>query len=92
MKRCLQTIGLAAALTVPTYINAQDRPRDDHQTMRYEDKAHHDSHEWNDNEDKAYRRYLEEHHKKYHEFARANKREQSDYWNWRHSHPDEDRH
>ena len=51
-------------------------------------KAHSDSHEWNNNEDQAYRRYLQEHHKKYHDFAKAKPSEQSNYWNWRHTHPD----
>jgi type III secretory pathway component EscR len=89
MKCVLNAILLAAALTVPAHINAQDR---DNQTRHYEDKAHNDSHEWNDAEDKAYRRYLEEHHKKYHDFDKASKKEQADYWKWRHSHPDQDRH
>ena len=85
---------LGAALVFPIAARAQDR--DDHrdrqqEARRYEDRAHHDSHEWNDREDRAYRRYLEEHHKKYHDFAKAKKREQQDYWNWRHSHPEDDR-
>lgn len=90
MKLCLKAIFLAAALMAPAYANGQDRPRDDQQTRRYEDKAHNDSHEWNDAEDKGYRRYLEEHHKKYHDFDKAGKKEQADYWKWRHSHPDQD--
>ena len=62
------------------------------EVRHYEDAAHHDSHEWNDKEDQAWQRYLQEHHKKNHEFAKANKKEQQDYWNWRHGHPDEERH
>jgi len=57
---------LTAALVVPVAIGAQER-----QSPRYEDKAHNDSHEWNNNEDQAYRRYLQEHHKKYHDFAKG---------------------
>ena len=79
----LKAFVLTAALVVPVAIGAQER-----QSLRYEDKAHNDSHEWNNNEDQAYRRYLQEHHKKYHNFAKAKQSEQGDYWNWRHSHPD----
>ena len=92
MKRCLELILLSAVLMAPAYVKAQDRARDNQQARRYEDKAHNDSHEWNDAEDKAYRRYLDEHHKKYHDFERASKKEQADYWKWRHSHPEQDRH
>jgi hypothetical protein len=69
------------ATTVPAF--GQD-------SRRYEDRAHHDSHEWNAHEDESYRRYLTEHHKKVHDFQKAGKREQNDYWSWRHSHPDDD--
>jgi hypothetical protein len=80
---------LCGALVLPIAVRAQEtRP----EPRRYEDRAHHDSHEWNDKEAQAYRRYLQEHHKKDHDFAKASKREKQDYWNWRHNHPDEDRH
>jgi len=90
--RYSKLILLSAALTVG-FGFAQDR--DHHETQqnrRYEDKTHHDSHDWNESEDRAYREYLQEHHKKYHDFARAKTREQQDYWTWRHSHTDNDRH
>ena len=82
----LKMLVLGAVMIVPVAINAQDR---DHRS--YEDKAHHDTHEWNDRETEAYRRYLQEHHRKYHDFEKAKKSEQSDYWKWRHSHPDDHR-
>jgi hypothetical protein len=85
----LKVFVVSAALAVPLLLSAQGR---DNNSRQYEDKAHHDSHEWNSNEDQAYRRYLQEHHRKYHEFAKAKRSEQSDYWNWRHSHPDEHEH
>jgi hypothetical protein len=83
MKKILGTFALFTMLTAPVAMFGQE-------SRRYEDKQHHDSHEWNSNEDQAYKRYLAEHHKKTHEFAKAPKREQSDYWNWRHAHPDND--
>jgi len=84
-----KTILLGTALIVPAAISAQDRDHDSH-SQRYEDRSHHDSHDWNNGEDQAYRRYLQEHHKKYHDFAKAKRKEQDDYWKWRHSHPDND--
>jgi hypothetical protein len=95
--RYLKMIVFGVSLIVPVAISAQDRDQRDgrqnnEQNRRYEDKAHKDFHEWNSGEDQAYRRYLQEHHKKYHEFTKANKKEQNDYWNWRHSHPENDRH
>lgn len=71
-------------LTVPASLLAQGPPR-------YEDRGHHDSHEWNPGEEQAYQRYLAEKHRKRHDFAKASKREQQQYWAWRHSHPDEHR-
>ena len=40
--------------------------------------------------DQAWGVYLTENHKKPHEYKASNKKEQSNYWNWRHSHPDKD--
>ena len=87
----LSTLVLGVTLIAPAATFAQDRDRHEQTPQRYEDKMHKDSHEWNDHETEAYRRYLKEHHKKYHEFAQAKKNEQNNYWNWRHSHPDRDR-
>ena len=87
MKNKFALLTLIAVLWVPVAVTAQDRERNQRDT-RYEDKAHNDSHEWNDREDQAYRRYLQEHHKKYHNFDKAKKSEQADYWNWRHAHPE----
>jgi hypothetical protein len=93
----LKMFVLGAALIVPVAVSAQnrdqqDRRQNDQQNRRYEDKAHNDSHEWNNNESEAYKRYLQENHKKYHDFAKAKQSEQNNYWNWRHNHPDGDRH
>ena len=82
---------LSAALVLPATGIAQDQENRRPEVKRYEDQAHHDSHEWNEREDQTYRRYLQERHKKYHDFAKAGRRQQQDYWNWRHNHPDTDR-
>jgi hypothetical protein len=49
---------------------------------------HHDQmeHKWNDGENESWHRYLKEQHKKDHDWARANKREQAAYWKWRDQH------
>jgi len=52
----------------------------------YVDTKHHDKHEWNADEDHRYREYLEEHHRKYIEFEKLNRRDQDAYWTWRHKH------
>src|SRR5436309_9373465 len=100
MYRYLKVIALSACLVGPALVGAQDRDHQDRdhqdrdrqdrgqnnqQSVRYEDRAHKDFHEWNPDEDQAYRRYLQEHHRKYHEFSKAKKSEQSDYWKWRHA-------
>lgn len=92
MHRFATIILFSAALVVPAAVVAQDRDRQEHaeQSRRYEDKRHNDSHEWNSNEDQAYRRYLKENHKRDKEFAKARRKDQDNYWNWRHSHPDND--
>ncbi|HEX4748291.1 MAG TPA: hypothetical protein VH302_02010 [Bryobacteraceae bacterium] len=88
MKRLLVGFALASALCIPAALTAQD----DHRTeanKSYYDTAHKDKHEWNDNESAAWNRYREEHHVKQSEFDRASKKQQQDYWNWRHEHSDQ---
>lgn len=58
--------------------------------VRIRDEYHGDWHTWNGNEDRAYRRYLSEKHEDYRDFHKLNRDEQGDYWNWRHSHSDND--
>ena len=82
MKRILLTLPLGLALLTPAYLVAQDH---DH---RYYDKEHKDWHEWNANEDRAYRRYWEDRHHAYINWERANAGQRQAYWNWRHNHPD----
>ena len=79
----IRSVILCSALGLPLILSGQEN-RDQQnraqtsQTRQFEDSAH-KVHEWNANEDAAYRRYLEEHHKKYHDFAQARKTEQNDY-------------
>ena len=73
MKRILGSFVLGACLLTPVAtLTAQD----------------HDRHQWNDNENPAWHQYLKERHKKDHDWSKANKREQADYWKWRDQHRD----
>jgi Ni/Co efflux regulator RcnB len=88
MYKFLNILMLGAALSAPVAVHAQERNAQERhaQERQYEDKVHHDSHTWNSDEDERYRNYLREHHKKYRDFNRMNRRDQDNYWNWRHSH------
>jgi hypothetical protein len=76
MLRYLGTLFLGVALLAPVAVYAQDHDRD------------HQTHVWNANEDPYWRQYLKENHKKYHDWAKSNKREQEAYWKWRDTHRD----
>jgi hypothetical protein len=93
MHRKHLTIGslfLTAALVAPVAALAVPVPQEARVEVRVYDRNHKDYHNWNDNENRAWGRFLVENHRNSHEFTRSNKREQSQYWNWRHSHPDRD--
>jgi hypothetical protein len=97
MYRYLNVFILSAALMGPATLIAQDRDRQDRerqgqqdtnqQAKRYYDKNGKDWHDWNDNENNAYRRYQQDHHKAGNDFAKASSREQAAYFKWRHAHP-----
>jgi hypothetical protein len=85
MKSIIQTAILSAALlgvvaTTPSFMQAQDR--------KYHDAAHNDDHEWNSHEDKAYRIWVKENHRKYTTFDKLKAEDQQSYWAWRHDHDD----
>jgi hypothetical protein len=88
---------LTAALAAPASISAAkpqdngrqgENHRDDKDRNRVYDRSHNDYHNWDDNEDRSYRQYLGEKHKDYRPFSETKRKEQTAYWNWRHSHPD----
>jgi hypothetical protein len=51
---------------------------------RVYDRRYHDYHQWNGGEDRAYRQYLAERHRRYVTYAHQRRVEQSAYWQWRH--------
>ena len=73
---------LAGTALLPATASAQDR---DHEQRIY-DRAHKDYHNWNGDEDRMYREWLQEHHHKYRDFSHINKKQQRAYWQWRHDH------
>jgi hypothetical protein len=52
--------------------------------LRFFDRSHKDYHTWNGDEDRVYRQYLVDHHRKYREFGRTSRVQQQSYWSWRH--------
>jgi len=80
---------LSAALMVPIAVVPSALRAQDHDAARtYHDKQHNDDHAWNGQEDKAYRIYAKQNHRKYNEFSKLKEEDQQNYWNWRHEHSD----
>jgi hypothetical protein len=79
---------LGAALIVPIAIAPTALRADDHKARNYHDKQHNDDHEWNDREDRAYRMWAKENHRKYRDFSKLKEDERQSYWGWRHEHSD----
>jgi hypothetical protein len=88
LHRYIGSLILAAAIAAPALIVTQAKAQE--VRVRIYDRDHRDYHNWDDHEDRAYRRYLAEQHREYREYNHQNHREQRHYWNWRHSHPDND--
>ena len=87
--RFIATLFLTAALGAPVAIAAAPAQQARVQIRVY-DRNHKDYHNWDDRENQSWGNYLSENHKKSHEFSKSNRKEQSQYWNYRHSHPDGD--
>jgi hypothetical protein len=73
----------AASLSAPVSMRAAE-----HHDKRYYDRDGKDYHTWDSHEDRAYRVYLTEQHRKYVQFNRNRAAQQREYYNWRHQHPD----
>ena len=86
--RYIASLFLTATLVAPVAIMAA--PQEANVQVRFYDRQHKDYHNWDDNENRSWGVFLTQNHKRSHEFSRANKREQSNYWKWRHNHPDHD--
>jgi hypothetical protein len=72
---------LAPIAMAPAALQADDR-------RRYHDSNHNDDHQWNNHEDRAYRMWVKENHRKYRSFDRVREEDRQNYWRWRHDHSD----
>ena len=81
----LALLTLSLGVTVPA-VKAQYR--DGVRVQRYYDRDARDYHEWNGNEERAYRYYLRQQRLRERDWRRMNRRQQMEYWRWRHSNPD----
>ena len=84
---------LGAALMAPVGLNAQEESKKTTttttttETKRYYDPVEKDYHVWTGQEDRAYRMYLQENRRDYVEYPKVKTTEQTEYWKWRHGHP-----
>ena len=92
MKKSFAALALIGALAVPlgaaASASAQDRDHPDRAEHRVYDRTHKDYHVWNDHENQAYRSWLGERQLKYRDYGRLKHKQQNDYWQWRHDHPE----
>jgi hypothetical protein len=88
MPRFLNAALLGAALIIPVAIVPTALRAEDQRARTYHDREHNDDHQWNSNEDQAYRMYAKENHRKAGNFAKLKDNDQQAYWGWRHDHSD----
>ena len=88
VNRCIGLFILAGAILAPAATIAAPGPQEAGDSVRVYDSNHRDYHNWDDREDRAYRRYYSEQHKTYREYNKQNARDQRNYWKWHHNHPD----
>jgi hypothetical protein len=79
---------LGVALLAPAVIRAN--PATPQVSIRVYDRDHRDYHNWDDREIHSYGLYRADHPNYNVTFARTSRRQQRDYWRWRHEHPDHD--
>ncbi len=84
----LGSLFLSAALIAPMAMQA--RPAPQVIGVKIYDRDHKDYHVWDDREGHAYAQYRVEHPKVVVDFNKSSKKQQRDYWTWRHAHPDHD--
>jgi hypothetical protein len=80
----LLSLALLGTVSVtPTLLHAAD-----HNNKKWHDNARNEDHEWNSHEDKAYRMWVKEDHRKYKDFGKLKEEDRQRYWAWRHDHSD----
>jgi hypothetical protein len=100
-ERYVASMFLSAAILAPLGAVALPAPQDDREHERHEERErerrvydpyHKDYHNWDQREDGAYRRWLDTRHEAYVDYERLKRRQQREYWNWRHSHEEHEEH
>ena len=81
IRTALLSTALIIPVAVPVAMRAAEPPR-------YHDNQHNDDHQWNSHEDRAYRMWAKENHRKYVAFDKLRAEDQQSYWGWRHEHSD----
>ena len=97
MTRRIPAFILMAVLATPAVTLAAPRAQESRSSQesarrRVYDRTHKDYHVWDDREDHAYHAWFTERHRDYRDYSKLKRRDQNAYWQWRHSHPDADRH
>lgn len=94
-KSLIPSLFLSVAMLAPIGALAIPVPQDEHEKHEQEmherrvyDATHKQYRNWDAREDGAYRRWLDERHEKYVDYAKLNKKRQEEYWKWRHEHED----
>lgn len=97
----LASMAVSAALLLPIGAMATPQPQDDRDHERHEQEEHErrmydpqyrDYHNWNPQEEAAYRQWLTDRRHDYMEYGQLDSRDQRDYWKWRHREQKRDRH
>jgi hypothetical protein len=85
--RFLSFLIVTAAVLLPVSTRAAVGPQGTKATVqvRVYDRSHKDYHVWDDQEDQTYRKYLSDNHQTYRPIAKLNSKQQSTYWNFRHT-------
>ena len=99
MQRIYRYLGsflLGTSLVAPMAVTggAQDRheEREREHHERYYDRDHKDYHVWDDREEGRFHIWMTERRDDTHRtFRKLKRKEQHEYWKWRHEHPDDDR-
>ena len=80
--RILGSFIVAATLLAPGLSQAAAAPQI---SVRVYARTHKDYHVWDGQEDQAYRLYLGDQHIKYRGYAKLSRKQQTGYWNYRHT-------
>jgi hypothetical protein len=86
MTRFLNIALLGTALMVPIALTPSALRAEEHKT--YHDRDRNDDHEWNSHEDRAFRIWAKENHRKERDFEKLREEDRQRYWAWRHEHSD----